>query len=949
MKKKALSIILSVAMLTTPSALVNVSAEEIGFTDGFEAGQTDYSDEGTDSLGEERAYPDEETAVSGEGFASAGDDADEVSDSGEEMLSFASGNEVDQSEENEEDFSDRTVEIESMPNTTAYVYGTVKFINDIDLTGLSIKVKTDNSEEIISFSKNGEKKQDSAGNVYECKIRKSDNPEGTGEEIVPGRYTVSVEYGDDSVGVGLRVLPGSAAIEAVRQPSGVYTARIEKKGFVKLVPEESGKYIIVDNVKRYDEEEETDEYLSDVFDDQLFSIQSQSVFDQETGKTYYNLEKGKTYYLYPMDTGDGVYTFFVNPVSQGNSGVCGANAVWKIENGVMTISGSGATYKYRYDDKREWKNVESVVIEDGITVIGDNMFSGCSNLKSVQIADSVEKIGDCAFAMCGSLQKIFIPKNVKKIGASEFWRDYSLGSIVVDEANACYSVADGILYNKDQTDLIFVPDSKTECNISAKVTSFEGIDLKSYPYKFQSCRSILGSENSALQTITVAADNPVLASEDGVLYTKDKSVLLACPPKKKSLIVAAETKQIGWGAANGCKELVLLSLPDGLERIYMDGFSGCTSLKEVVIPENVIMDGYCFTEKDVTLLKVYANSEAERYAQTMGFKYEVIGSHTHNWEEASVANEATCKNEGRAIYRCTICGTTKFEVISKKAHEPERRGAQEATCTKAGYTGDLICKNCNEILEAGKSIPVKSHSWDAGVVTTPATCTENGIRTYTCAAGGETKTETIPATGHRYGDYKVTKEATIFNTGTESRECQVCHNQESREIPKLTAEVKLTAKTLPVQVKKSVSAKKLIASKALSDSIAALTSTNAKVAAVDNKNLKITAKKAGKAVITVIMKSGATSDITVNVKTKKIATTKISGVKKAITLKKGKKYTLKPVLSPITSTGKVTYSSANKKIATVSSKGVIKALKKGKVKITVKSGKKTVTCVVTVK
>ncbi|MFR3945797.1 MAG: hypothetical protein ACLTZM_00745 [Ruminococcus sp.] len=100
-------------------------------------------------------------------------------------------------------------------------------------------------------------------------------------------------------------------------------------------------------------------------------------------------------------------------------------------------------------------------------------------------------------------------------------------------------------------------------------------------------------------------------------------------------------------------------------------FPDAPASKEVVIPENVIMDGYCFTEKDVTLLKVYANSEAERYAQTMGFKYEVIGSHTHNWEEASVANEATCKNEGRAIYRCTICGTTKFEVISKKAHEPE--------------------------------------------------------------------------------------------------------------------------------------------------------------------------------------------------------------------------------------------------------------------------------------
>lgn len=93
----------------------------------------------------------------------------------------------------------------------------------------------------------------------------------------------------------------------------------------------------------------------------------------------------------------------------------------------MTISGSGATYKYRYDDKREWKNVESVVIEDGITVIGDNMFSGCSNLKSVQIADSRGKNRGCAFAMCGSLQKIFIPKNVKKserlnFGGTTVWK-----------------------------------------------------------------------------------------------------------------------------------------------------------------------------------------------------------------------------------------------------------------------------------------------------------------------------------------------------------------------------------------------------------------------------------------------------------------------------------------------------------------------------------------------
>ena len=133
------------------------------------------------------------------------------------------------------------------------------------------------------------------------------------------------------------------------------------------------------------------------------------------------------------------------------------------------------------------------------------------------------------------------------------------------------------------------------------------------------------------------------------------------------------------------------------------------------------------------------------------------------------------------------------------------------------------------------------------------------------------------------------------------------------------------------------------------DSIASLKTSNAKVAAVNNSTFKITAKKAGKATITVTLKSGASANITVNVKKGKVAATKITGIKKTVTLKKGKKLTLKPVLSPITCTVKVTYTSSNKKVATVSAKGVVKALKKGKATIKVKAGKKTVTCKVTVK
>ena len=889
MKKKALSVILSIAMLAALSVPVSASAEEIGFTDGTAMEET-VAPEKVGLSGEEADLPkevpsseDEGSSIEEAGVQDVEDEPsdqseeapgiiEEVSDSSEEASLFEDNyDDEDDDDEDDDENNYRSVEIVSWPKKTVYVYDKVKSVDDFDLTGLSIMVIADDSEEIISFSRNGERKQDSKGNYYECEI--SANGTDDTEKIVPGEYSVCIEYNSGRVETSLSVLPAvGVAKNVVRQASGVYTATADKAGYIKLVPEESGKFEIF----AYNEEEEGD-YSIWFFDDQYSTLSSDYSYDCFKGITtsyYVDLKKGKTYYLYLSwgddDSENGTYTLFVNPESQGNSGVCGANAVWKIENGVMTISGSGALYnKYAYDETKEWTDVEKVVIEEGITSIPDYMFQGCIKLQSIQIAESVEKIGGGAFSSCENLQNILIPKNVKTIGEYVLGYTYKLGDIEVDQDNQYYSAVDGILYNKDQTDLIFVPDSKTECNISAKVVSFAGVNLETYPYHAMSCRDIFGSGNSALQSITVAPDNPVLTSEDGVLYTKDKSRLLVCPPKKKYLSVAAETKKIEWAAAHDCKELVSVTLPDGLEEICIDGFSGCTSLREITIPRNVDMGICCFSEKDVTLLKVYANSNAEAYAKAMGFRYEIIGSHIHNW--------------------------------------------------------------------------------GAGVVTKAATCTENGIRTYTCAADGETRTEIIPATGHKYGAYTVTKEPTIFAAGTESRECAVCHNREEQEIPKLTAQVKLVSKTLPMQVKKSVSGQKLIADKDASDRIASLTTSNGKVVAVNNKIFKITAKKAGKAVITVTMKSGAASKITVNVKKGKVATIKITGVKKKLTIKKGKKLTLKPVLSPITSTDKLTYSSTDEETATVSSKGVIKALKKGKAKIKVKAGKKTVTCVVTVK
>ena len=106
--------------------------------------------------------------------------------------------------------------------------------------------------------------------------------------------------------------------------------------------------------------------------------------------------------------------------------------------------------------------------------------------------------------------------------------------------------------------------------------------------------------------------------------------------------------------------------------------------------------------------------------------------------------------------------------------------------------------------------------------------------------------------------------------------------------------------------------------------------------------------KTGKAKVTITLAGGAKKTVTVTVQKGTVKTTKISGLAKTITLKKGKKQTLKPVLTPITSQEKITYTTSNKKVATVDKKGKVKAVAAGIAKITVKSGSESIVYTITV-
>ncbi len=78
--------------------------------------------------------------------------------------------------------------------------------------------------------------------------------------------------------------------------------------------------------------------------------------------------------------------------------------------------------------------------------------------------------------------------------------------------------------------------------------------------------------------------------------------------------------------------------------------------------------------------------------------------------------------------------------------------------------------------------PMHVHSWGNGAVTKAATCTESGIRTYTCSCG-ETRTETILATGHQWSEWNVMKEATATEDGLRERSCSVCGQKDQQTIP----------------------------------------------------------------------------------------------------------------------------------------------------------------------
>ena len=232
-------------------------------------------------------------------------------------------------------------------------------------------------------------------------------------------------------------------------------------------------------------------------------------------------------------------------------------------------------------------HLTDVNISNSVISIGKNAFDDCESLVNVNIPNGLTSIGPSAFHFCPHLKNITIPSSVTSIGNFAFNGCYSLKSIEVAEDNSNYSSEDGVLFNKNKSNLICCPGGKVgEYTIPDFVTSMSS-------GAFASCRSI----------------------------TK--------------VVIPNTIANIPYGAFSQCDALTDVVIPNSVTSIEERAFNGCSSLANITIPSSVTnigtdafndtykkQEGEPFLRKDryITLF-VTTGSYAETWAKTNGCKF----------------------------------------------------------------------------------------------------------------------------------------------------------------------------------------------------------------------------------------------------------------------------------------------------------------------------------------
>ena len=346
--------------------------------------------------------------------------------------------------------------------------------------------------------------------------------------------------------------------------------------------------------------------------------------------------------------------------------------------------------------------LETLDIPDTVTSIGESAFSGCSSLTSITIPDSVTSIGDNAFSYCSSLTSINIPHGVTSIGDGALGSCLSLTAIDVNTGNENYTSVNGVLFNKNKTELMQYPAGKTDKSytIPNGVTSIGG-------YAFSNCSnftsvtipdSVTSIGDNAFydcsSLISVTIPNGVTSIGSGAFQSCSSLTSITIPEgatrieeyafawcsSLETISIPDGVTFIGYRAIEGCENLISVNIPDSVTSISENAFFGCPLLINVEIPASVIeigktAFGFSYDENlddvanDNFTIYCDEDSAAARYARYNNISYKVpcTGEHTYS-DEWTVDRESSFDNFGVKSHHCTKCGfATDVTVIPQKS------------------------------------------------------------------------------------------------------------------------------------------------------------------------------------------------------------------------------------------------------------------------------------------
>lgn len=233
----------------------------------------------------------------------------------------------------------------------------------------------------------------------------------------------------------------------------------------------------------------------------------------------------------------------------------------------------------------------SIIIGDKVTVIGYGAFRSCIGLTEIIIPNSVTKIGESAFSECVNLAKISISDNVTSIGEGAF-SGCNINEFIVSEKNNSYSSLDGVLFNKDKTQLLIYPIAKSSSSYvipnsvkTIKKNVFSNCKLTSITIGDNITDITDSGFNNYLAEYIVSERNGYYSSLDGVLLNKDKTKLIAYPKAKtnSSYTIPNSVTEIGT-VFNGCLNLTTLNI----NNVTWIGTSAFTSsyIRNFIVPDS---------------------------------------------------------------------------------------------------------------------------------------------------------------------------------------------------------------------------------------------------------------------------------------------------------------------------------------------------------------------------